>query len=135
MALLHQHLSGELVLHFLTAVVPLAALLVAAGAVRPARALLVVIVAIVVTGATFQLASLHAVGESSALAEFGAPLPFAKAAADPTSGELVGPIRVVDAYLFADVCFWASVGIVLAAISGVMAPRRRGVEAAWGSTR
>ena len=135
MGLLHQHLTGELVLHWLSVAVPLAALLAAAGAIRPARAALVLLIAIIVTGATFQLGSLQPAGETGALARFGAPLPFAKAAADPHTGDLRGPLGIVDAYLFADVLFWASAGIVLTSISRVFAPRRRSVRSAWGSTR
>jgi hypothetical protein len=135
MELLHHHLDGEIVLHWLTAAVPLAALLVAVGAIRPGRAGFVVLLAFVVTGATFQLASLEPAGQAGGIARFGAPLPFAKAPADPPTGALLGPLRVIDAYLFADVLFWASAGIVLATLSRLFAPRRSRVRSAWGSTR
>ncbi|MCA9655379.1 MAG: hypothetical protein H6712_23670 [Myxococcales bacterium] len=110
MELLHDSIRGIHMLHWLTAAVPLATLVVVSGMVPSRRAAHLLLLGVAATMATAVLGS--AAPELAQL-RYGAPLPMAQVGVDPLTGELRGSITVLRACFVANLLFWCS-GTVLA---------------------
>jgi hypothetical protein len=123
---LHDHVTGVHLLHGLTAAVPLAALLVATGAITLRRTAWLALLGLLLTLASAQLVSIHgpeharvAVQVGVRVAWFGAPLPYARAVVDANGGLATTP-TILRAYAFADALFWVCAAVILGSILSVL---------------
>jgi hypothetical protein len=122
MRLLHDSLQGIHLLHWLTATVPLATLLVVSGTLRTKKAARLLLIGVAMTLVTAMLAS---IAPTSSHVRYGAPLPFARAGLDPLTGELRTTITVLRACFVADLLFWCSNAVVLGSLIQHVARRTR----------
>jgi hypothetical protein len=109
-------------LHWLTAAVPLATLLVVSGTVRSKTAARLLLIGVAMTLATSLLAS---VAPTSSHVRYGGPLPFARIGLDPLTGELRATITVLRACFVADLLFWCSNAVLLGSLIQYLARRIR----------
>lgn len=123
MGILHDAVQGMHLLHWLTAAVPLATLLVVSGTLHTKKAARLLLLGVAMTWATTMLAS---IAPGSSHVRYGAPLPFARAGLDPLTGELRTTITVLRACLVGDLLFWCSSALLLGAVIQSLArPARR----------
>jgi hypothetical protein len=125
MPTIHDAVQGVHMLHWLTAAVPLATLLVVTGIVSPTKAARLMLVGVATTLATILLAS---VAPASTHVRYGAPLAFARAGLDPLTGDPTTALTVLRACFVADLLFWCSGALLLGAVIQRLArslPRRR----------
>lgn len=109
----HDAVQGVHMLHWLTAAVPLATLLVVTGIVSPTKAARLMLVGVATTFATLLLAS---VAPASTHVRYGAPLAFARAGLDPLTGDPSTTLTVLRACFVADLLFWCSGALLLGAL-------------------
>lgn len=122
MRLIHDSLQGIHLLHWLTATVPLATLLVVSGTLRTKKVARLLLIGVAMTLATAMLAS---VAPTSSHLRYGAPLPFARIALDPLTGELRATMTMLRACFVADLLFWCSGSVLLGSLIQFLAGRVR----------
>ena len=113
MQLIHETLTGSHLLHWLTAAVPVATLLVVSGMVSSKKAARLLLLGIVMTLGTLLLAS---VAPTLSHVRYGAPLAMARAGLDPLSGEMRTSVTVLRACFVANLLFWCSSAVLLGAL-------------------
>ena len=115
--LLRAHFSGAYLLHYLTVAAPLATIIIASGALGWKRALQLILLGVVITGATFGLTSVVSTASYSTI-EYGAPMAYARAAWDAGAGQRLDIPTLVRANLIGDLAFWCSTTVVFGSILG-----------------
>jgi hypothetical protein len=101
-------------LHGLSVLVPLATLVTVSGWLSARRVFWLALLGLLLAVATTQLSSVHGPADAR-VADFGAPLPFARAPLD-ASGNLAAFPSLLRAYAVADALLWISVTILLGAV-------------------
>lgn len=107
-------------LHWLTAAVPVATLIVVSGLVSSKKAARLLLIGI---AATFATAVLCSQAPQLAQVRYGAPLAMAQAGIDPLTGELRSSITVLRACFVANLLFWCSSAVLLGAVIQTLARR------------
>ncbi len=115
MELLRGHFTGTFLLHFLTVAAPLATLIIVSGFVSGKAALRLLLLGVVATAATLALSSVVSTA-SYAQIEYGAPLPFARAALDEAAAQRIAAPTLLPANLLGDLAFWCSTTVVVGSL-------------------
>lgn len=131
MDLVHDAVQGIHMLHWLTAAVPLATLVVVSGVLGSKKAARLLLVGIATTLASTLLVS---VAPGSSHVRYGAPLAFARAGLDPLTGDPSTTLTVLRACFIADLAFWCSSAVLLGAVIQGLARRAR-ASRAWPTRR
>ncbi len=113
MAWLHDGVTGTHLLHWLSGAVPLATLLIVAGALDTRKAARLLLVGVAMTLLTVLVQSTAA---SPMQVRYGAPLPMARASVDIMTGEFRSSIMVLRACFVANLLFWCSTSVLLGAM-------------------
>lgn len=131
MDLVHDAVQGIHMLHWLTAAVPLATLVVVSGVLDSKKAARLLLVGIATTLASALLVS---VAPGSSHVRYGAPLAFARAGLDPLTGDPSTTLTLLRACFVADLAFWCSSAVLLGAIIAGLARHVRATRA-WPTPR
>lgn len=131
MDLVHDAVQGIHMLHWLTAAVPLATLVVVSGVLGSKKAARLLLVGIATTLASTLLVS---VAPGSSHVRYGAPLAFARAGLDPITGDPSTTLTVLRACFVADLAFWCSSAVLLGALIAGLTRRAR-ASRAWPTRR
>lgn len=123
-----------MLLHFLTVLAPLATIIIVSGAISWKTSLKLVLFGLLAAAATFQLDSVVA-ASGSAHVEYGAPLPYARAAWDLALSQRKGDPTPLPANLIGDVVFWCSSTVVIGTLLRWVALRLVGGATRDGVTR